>query len=81
MTQRWKLFLAGALAFGLLLAPLSVLPAVGMETTLSGDTSAAAVNPPPDNPPNPQPEGGSQGYSLEQAMSDNAQLSTIAFSG
>lgn len=49
--------------------------------------SLAAAQPPPrgDRPPRPDgqpgPGGGRQAYSIEQAVSDEAQLHTIAFSG
>jgi hypothetical protein len=48
---------------------------------LSATSSSFAATPPPQPQPNPSGSQASSTYTLEQAMSDNAQLSTIAFSG
>lgn len=70
-----------ALILALLLASCSVAESITetssipAETTVSQTTASAAPGQPSD-----KAKGGAN-YSLEQAMSDNAQLSTIAFSG
>jgi hypothetical protein len=63
---------------------LGTQPAVTMATATTASTGAAKTpDPKPASTRAPGPPGGTGGqqYSLEQAMSDQAQLSTIAFSG
>ncbi len=83
-----------SLAFIVLLAGVSTMILVScatpqaavIATSTPTASTTVAPKPPPDKPKPPSadnstPGQGNQQYSLEQAMSDQAQLSTIAFSG
>lgn len=85
-----KLIIIG-LIISLFLAGCSVAESSTDATTIAVETSASPETSPAtststtnatdaQNKPSEKPDGG-ENYSLDQAMSDNAQLSTIAFSG
>lgn len=64
----------------LLIASLLATPGCGA-SSVTEKGNVAALTAPKERPASTQSSGGGNQYTLEQAMSENAQLSTIAFSG